>query len=227
LVYGSATTEDFQRNAENVSGSSLDYFFEQWIYGENYPVYSIDWYKSLLSGETYQINITISQEVNSNPSYFTMPVRIRINTSVGDTVVTLFNNQQVQTFQFEIIGNPTSITFDFGNWIMDIVNSISYVKDNITPTKYSLKQNFPNPFNPTTRITYSIPKPSQVVIKLFDIIGNEIKTLVNEEKPAGSYEITWYAETLPSGVYFYQLQAVPTGRQAGSFVETKKMILLK
>ena len=59
-----------------------------------------------------------------------------------------------------------------------------------------------------------------VVFKVFDVLGNEIETLVNEEKPAGTYEITWYAEQLPSGVYFYQLKA-------GSFVETKKMLLLK
>jgi hypothetical protein len=83
-----------------------------------------------------------------------------------------------------------------------------------------LSQNYPNPFNPSTKIKYSVPNSSQVVIKIFDILGNEIETLVNEEKPAGTYEVTWYAEQLPSGVYFYQLRA-------GSFVQTKKMLLLK
>jgi Tol biopolymer transport system component len=88
------------------------------------------------------------------------------------------------------------------------------------PRTYSLEQNFPNPFNPSTKIKYSIPQSSNVVIKVFDILGNEIETLVNEEITAGKYELTWYAENLPSGVYFYQLTA-------GDFVETKKMILLK
>jgi hypothetical protein len=88
------------------------------------------------------------------------------------------------------------------------------------PTNYLLTQNFPNPFNPTTKIRYSVPKSSDVVIKVYDVLGNEIEILVNEEKPAGIYEITWYAEGLPSGVYFYQLRA-------GSFVETKKMVLMK
>jgi photosystem II stability/assembly factor-like uncharacterized protein len=103
------------------------------------------------------------------------------------------------------------------------------------PNKYNLIQNYPNPFNPSTKIKYSIPQISNVVIKVFDILGNEIETLVNEEKPTGTYELTWYAEGLPSGVYFYRLQAVLTGRQAGdpstgsgqSFVETKKMLLLR
>jgi len=95
------------------------------------------------------------------------------------------------------------------------------------PWDFSLSQNFPNPFNPSTVISYKLPISCDVTIKVFDILGNEIETLVNEEKPAGSYEITWYAEILPSGVYFYQLRATPSGGQAGAFVETKKMILMK
>ena len=107
--------------------------------------------------------------------------------------------------------------------------------DDLVPSKYSLQQNYPDPFNPSTKIRYSVPYSSKVVIKVFDVLGNEIETLVNEEKPAGTYELTWYAEGLPSGVYFYQLRVthpesgLPTG-QAGTgqgFVGTKKMILLK
>jgi hypothetical protein len=88
------------------------------------------------------------------------------------------------------------------------------------PSEYYLMQNYPNPWNPSTNIKYSIPKTSQVSIKVYDILGNEIQTIVNEEKPAGIYELTFNAANLPSGVYFYRLQA-------GSFVETKKMMLLK
>ncbi len=87
-------------------------------------------------------------------------------------------------------------------------------------TDYNLSNNFPNPFNPSTKIKYSIPQTSNVVIKIYDVLGNEIETLINEEKPVGTYELTWYAENLPSGIYFYQLRA-------GSFVETKKMVLMK
>jgi len=94
------------------------------------------------------------------------------------------------------------------------------VKDSKRRIDYDLKQNYPNPFNPTTKIKYSVPRTSQVQLKIFDILGNEIETLINEKKPAGSYEITFNARSLPSGIYFYQLKA-------GSFIETKKMILLK
>jgi photosystem II stability/assembly factor-like uncharacterized protein len=87
-------------------------------------------------------------------------------------------------------------------------------------TSYYLSQSYPNPFNPSTKIRYSIPQSSNVIIKVFDILGNEIETLVDEEKSIGTYEITWYANNLPSGVYFYRLQT-------GNFVETKKMVLLR
>jgi hypothetical protein len=99
---------------------------------------------------------------------------------------------------------------------------------NVTaPAVYTLDQNYPNPFNPVTQIRYALPQTSQVIIKVYDVLGNEIATLVNEEKPVGTYEVNWNASILPSGVYFYQLKATPSGRRAGSFVETKKMVLLR
>ena len=85
---------------------------------------------------------------------------------------------------------------------------------------FYLSQNYPNPFNPNTLMKYQIPELSFVTIKVFDVLGSKIVTLVNEEKQAGSYEVEFDATSLPSGIYFYRLQA-------GSFVETKKMVLVK
>ena len=92
---------------------------------------------------------------------------------------------------------------------------------------FSLLQNFPNPFNPTTIIKYTIPnvalsgvEGSRVQIKVYDVLGNEIKTLVDDYKTAGSYEVNFNAGGLSSGIYFYKLHV-------GSFIETKKMILLR
>ena len=75
------------------------------------------------------------------------------------------------------------------------------------PTEFLLSQNYPNPFNPSTKIQYSVPQSSSVVIKVFDILGNEIQTLVNDEKPAGTYEITWQPGNLPSGLYLDEIKA--------------------
>jgi hypothetical protein len=100
-----------------------------------------------------------------------------------------------------------------------------------TPNKFSLEQNYPNPFNPKTNIQYAIGSRQFVTLKVYDVLGNEIATLVNEEKPAGEYEVEFNLNTtsdksfrlvrnLSSGVYFYKLTA-------GTFSETKKMILAK
>jgi hypothetical protein len=90
----------------------------------------------------------------------------------------------------------------------------------VVPSTYSLSQNYPNPFNPSTKIKYSIPQSSNVVIKVFNVVGDEVSTLVDGQKQAGTYELTFNAENLPSGVYFYQLKA-------GDFIQTKRMILIK
>jgi len=103
---------------------------------------------------------------------------------------------------------------------------------------FYLEQNYPNPFNPSTVIKYTIPnvianevnQSQQVVLKVFDILGNEVTTLVNEEKPAGTYEVKFHSIGLTSGVYFYKLSVSASPSQdehAGPFTETKKMILLR
>jgi hypothetical protein len=90
----------------------------------------------------------------------------------------------------------------------------------IGPNKFSLSQNYPNPFNPATNFLINVKERGLVQVKIFDILGREITTLVNEVKEVGSYPLTWNAASMPSGVYFYQMKA-------GSFVDTKKMVLLK
>ena len=87
-------------------------------------------------------------------------------------------------------------------------------------TEYALMQNFPNPFNPTTTITWQSPLSGHQTLKVYDVLGREMATLVNDEMPAGTYELNFDAVELPSGFYFYTLTA-------GSFTDTKKMILLK
>ena len=88
------------------------------------------------------------------------------------------------------------------------------------PTDFALEQNYPNPFNPTTNISYSIPQNSFVTLKVYDVLGNEFATLVNENQEAGNYQVTFNASTLSNGVYFYRLQA-------NDFDITKKMIFMK
>ena len=88
------------------------------------------------------------------------------------------------------------------------------------PLEFKLEQNYPNPFNPSTTIKYSIPQAAFVSLKVYDLLGREVASLINDEKPAGYYEVKWNGENFASGIYFYKIEA-------GSFVETKKMILIK
>ena len=110
-------------------------------------------------------------------------------------------------------------------WTRKTSDITSIEKNDYTPNRFDLYQNYPNPFNPNTKIQYSIPdvgaslmKPVQ--LKVYDVLGKEVATLVNEYKPSGNYEVNFNASGLTSGIYFYQITA-------GNFKETKKMILMK
>jgi len=92
--------------------------------------------------------------------------------------------------------------------------------NSFTPSKFELVQNYPNPFNPTTNIRYQIANSSFVTLKVYDILGKEMKTLVSENLKAGTYEIKFDASNIPSGAYFYKITA-------GNFTDTKKMLVIK
>lgn len=123
------------------------------------------------------------------------------------------------------IFDTIAINSDYVNIFLAKLNSGSVVsmEDNLnenTPIRFSLYQNYPNPFNPSTLISYQLPVNSKVILKVYDVLGNEIAVLVNEEKSAGTYEVNFSSSELPSGVYLYSMEA-------NNFRETKKMILLK
>ncbi len=222
LAYGVATTEDFQRVAQSVSRKNLDYFFSEWIYGENYPVYSYDWGYSPIGSGNYNVWVTISQSQNTTPAYFTMPIQLKIRAGGADTTVTAFNNKMSQTFNFTVSGQPINITLDPDNWILKDISSITNVSgDDVSPIEFNLFQNYPNPFNPSTRIKFQIPKSAKTNLSVYDMLGNKVATLINEEKPAGKYSIEFKpTKNLPSGVYIYKLQSE-------NFSQSRKMILLK
>ncbi|MBT8382967.1 MAG: agmatine deiminase family protein [Ignavibacteria bacterium] len=122
------------------------------------------------------------------------------------------------------VAKPLVAPDGFYNFVVE--NSVTNISDIFQPEKFDLYQNFPNPFNPTTKISFTIPvtlngvEGSFITLKIYDILGNEVTTLVEEELFAGEYEIEFNASELTSGAYFYQLKA-------GNYIDTSKMILLK
>ena len=129
------------------------------------------------------------------------------------------------------LGHAVTIYVDLGNngtiddtlFIDNILDVDERGKGGI-PTEFALLQNYPNPFNPSTTIRYEIPAPSHVTLKIFDLLGREVATLVDEPKAAGAYHIVWYGNGIngqaPTGVYLYRLRA-------GTTVISKKMLLLR
>jgi len=117
--------------------------------------------------------------------------------------------------------NPAGTLPDMGAYESEYPVKVNDDNSNI-PTEYFLYQNYPNPFNPSTKIRFTIPELRFTILKIYDVLGNEIAILDNEEKPAGEYEVVFTINNLQltSGVYFYQLRTA-------SFVQTKKMLLIK
>ena len=140
--------------------------------------------------------------------------------------------QREVPFTFDVeynIGKTEADTIEF--MISDnksIYQTKQFIINYTTPTEYKLEQNYPNPFNPSTKIRYSIPNvtlrqaqgDNMTTLKVYDILGNEVATIVNEQKEPGYYEVEFSASSFASGVYIYRLQS-------GSFVSTKKMMVLK
>ena len=133
------------------------------------------------------------------------------NTREGILTYSPFNEDQswgdVSRWLYTWIGNlwdPVSVELEDGQLVKD----------------YSLSQNYPNPFNPSTQIKFSIKESGMVSLKIFDVLGREVATLVNNEYAAGNYSVDFSAAGLSSGIYFYRLES-------GSFVQTNKMMLIK
>ena len=116
-----------------------------------------------------------------------------------------------------VVGNDGFIfhTVTGGETWVDEVSQLDFI-----PTQFALLQNYPNPFNPTTTICFRLPKASAVSLKVYNLLGQEVETLVAGHRAAGEYRIEWNAENLPGGIYLYRLVA-------DDFVETRKMTLLK
>jgi hypothetical protein len=216
LKYSTATTHDFQSVCESVSGKDLNYFFQEWIYGEGYPVYDYSWdWKSFKDSSVIILNIEQTSG-RSNPIFFTMPIDIRITSTQRDTTLTIFNDLQKQSFMITCNEKPSAVLLDPDGWIL----KYSFSDADRHLSEYILEQNYPNPFNATTNIIYRLRRQGQVTLKVFDVLGREIATLVDVKQSPGTYKFPWTPPAQASGIYFYRLHA-------GSVRLQKKMIFLK
>ena len=222
LMYKNAFTSDLVSKVNEVTGSDYSWFFDEWVYGPNFPYYHNTF---LITETTPGWNVKFKAiQVQTNAGFFKMPIELQIDFSDGsDTLLTFMNDVNNQSFDFEFDKEPVDVQFDPNDNIVikwASTNPVSVELSDGAPGEFNLYQNYPNPFNPATTISYNIPVRTNVILKVYDVMGAEVKTLVNKEQPAGTYNVNFDATDLTSGVYFYKLHA-------RSYVKTMKMILLR
>jgi hypothetical protein len=217
LAYASATTEDFQAVAEDVSGLDLNDFFQQWIYGSGYPEYAISWTADPADGYFIQIDQL------QTTGYFHMPIDLYITGTNVDSHIVVDNFEASQVYHVGGFGTIIDdIILDPDNWILKNVEyNVSIDEENNVPKSFSLMPVYPNPFNPVATIRFNIgPGMSHTTLQIFDIGGRLVQNLMNAELANGEHEIIWDASKKQSGVYFIRLQI-------GDYIETQKALLLK
>ncbi|MGA7160194.1 MAG: M1 family aminopeptidase, partial [Bacteroidota bacterium] len=216
-----AVTDDFIQKISDVSGQDMHWFFNEWVKGPNHPVYQNSY---VIVPASDSVHVTINQ-TQSNALFFTMPVELKFSFDSGpDTTIRVMNSTNKQEFSFTFNRTPSLVVFDPNDNIVlkegGTLVSVKLPGVALHALSYQLEQNYPNPFNPETRFEFSVADMRFVTLKIYDVLGKEVATLVNSTMNAGSYSIPWNAGNLPSGIYFYRLQA-------GQFVQTKKLTLLK
>ncbi len=200
--------------------NDLEYVFplekgKEWIiesYGEDRSVgYVYDTYKVVVFGDsvdTYSVAYLVTTEdtITWPGNYQPQPVRIMAK---GFGVIEEYEETTFKKLVGAVINGKT-----YGKIV-----SVE-TENNSLPSRIKLYQNYPNPFNPETAISFQLSSLSFVILKVFDVLGSEVATLVNEEKPQGNYTVSFNANKLSSGIYFYTIRA-------GKFHRTKKMVLLR
>ncbi len=213
----------FKIKMQNTTSSTISGFVSSGfttVYDSSYAVPGTGWqYVNLQTPFYWNGNDNLLIEICFNNSSYTS------NTTVNGTPasgVVAHNHSDLTSGDGCTAITTVGTSYTARPNIALMINLITNEEKNITsvPDKYSLAQNYPNPFNPVTSIKYQIPKNTFVTIKIYDILGKEVRTLVNEVKSAGNYSIMFDASSLSSGVYFYKISA-------GEFSDVKRMVLIK
>jgi aminopeptidase N len=209
--YGTATTEDFQAICEQHSGIDLNKFFHQWIYEEFFPYYAYSW-DWVQNGSHFDIQLEI-QQLQEN-YIFRMPIDITVTIAQGDTTFIVLDSLQTQSFQFTVMSEPVNLELDKDNWILKMI------QDPFVDLEFDLYQNYPNPFNSTTTIEYDLPNDTKVLLRIYNVLGQKVRTLANEYQTSGNKSVVWdgtdnSAKPVSSGLYFYMLETA-------KFTEAKK-----
>jgi len=231
--YGVANTAQFQEVAATTSGGDLDWFFQEWVYGENRPFYEFWWRADSLGVDNYQVSLNIEQ-IQTNAPVFRMPIDIQIETSAGETTFTVVDSLESQEFLITLDREPVDLYLDRYDWILKHRREVSPVGigddggEIPLPRAFALHQNYPNPFNPSTVISFEIPAELDGVelhLAIYDLRGRRVRDLKSGLAVPGRNDVAWNGRddsgrTMGSGIYLYRLVV-------GNRIETKRMVMLK
>ena len=222
LSYNAASTSDFQKVCEDISGLDFEQFFQQWIYGEKYPKYELSWWHE--GNGIYNVKIDQVQSYN----FFSMPIDLKFSGSAGpilvDTTIVIENNNSSQLYEFSgfnfLVEN---VMLDPENWILkEATYSVNEI-DNILPDRVEVEKAFPNPFNSKVKLSFYINPQfgnTYVGVNIFDSRGKVVESLVDNEFMPGYHTKFWNANGKSSGVYFIQLAT-------DNYIDTQKILFLK
>ena len=222
LSYNAASTSDFQKVCEDISGLDFEQFFQQWIYGEKYPKYELSWWHE--GNGIYNVKIDQVQSYN----FFSMPIDLKFSGSAGpmlvDTTIVIENNNSSQLYEFSgfnfLVEN---VMLDPENWILkEATYSVNEI-DNILPDRVEVEKAFPNPFNSKVQLSFYINPQfgdTHVSVNIFDSRGKIIESLIDNEFMPGYHTTFWNANGKSSGVYFIQLAT-------DNYIDSQKILFLK
>jgi aminopeptidase N len=224
--YGNASTWEFADAMETISGVELDWFFEEWIFGQAHPIYQYAW---SYSGEgPYTVHLEILQAQDEAPS-FRMPIEIEILSEQESYEFVIENQHEYQVYDFTISSLPTDLMLDPDNWILKETEQVTEIDDHYPPQlpmRAGLMNVYPNPFNSSTNISFFVEGERQVLdIAIYDISGRLVKKIGSSEYSPGIHTIAWdgtneNSDILSSGVYIVKM-ASPVG------TSSKKLTLIK
>ena len=222
LSYNAASTSDFQKVCEDISGLDFEQFFQQWIYGEKYPKYELSWWHE--GNGIYNVKIDQVQSYN----FFSMPIDLKFSGSAGpmlvDTTIVIENNNSSQLYEFSgfnfLVEN---VMLDPENWILkEATYSVNEI-DNILPDRVEVEKAFPNPFNSKVKLSFYINPQfgdTHVNVNIFDSRGKIVESLIDNEFIPGYHTTFWSANGKSSGVYFIQLAT-------DNYIDSQKILFLK
>jgi len=202
LRYGVAGADDFRTSIERSSGKDLKWFFDEWIYGEGYPIYTVAWNTQ----DSLHPAVAISQTASTRTTpLFIMPIELRFQGNGLDTTVQVWNDRPLEPYSFTFPKPVTVLTFDPNNWLLDgeLPRTLSVQSFN-TPSSSSLTV---RPAMNGYEIQFSLAEPANMSFEVYDVLGRQVSRIESGMTDPGMHSIAWHPSLLPAGVYFFRMIA--------------------